>query len=104
MPFPCHKLTPLSNHEFRAREQGGLYGDGQAGGREVAEANVRVPTTSPFMFEFTAEAAAHNTSILEPFDYDLATAIDAFLGTTISPGSDLRPPEQLEPLLSHHPT
>ena len=56
------------------------------------------------MFEFTAEAAAHNTSILEPFDYDLATAIDAFLGTTISPGSDLRPPEQLEPLLSHHPT
>ena len=40
MPFPCPKLTPLSNHEFRAREQGGLYGDGQAGGREVAEANV----------------------------------------------------------------
>ena len=74
--------------------------------RQVAERWQRrtSPTTSPFMFEFTAEAAAHNTSILEPFDYDLATAIDAFLGTTISPGSDLRPPEQLEPLLSHHPT
>ena len=72
--------------------------------RQVAEANVRVPTASPFMFEFTAEVAAHNTSILEPFDYDLATAIDAIPGTTISPGSELRPPEQLEPLLSHRPT
>ena len=50
--------------------------------RQVAAANVRVPTASPFMFELTAEAAAHNTGILESFDYDLASAIDAFPGTT----------------------
>ena len=45
--------------------------------RQVAAANVRVPTASPFRFELTAEAAAHNTGILESFDYDLASAIDA---------------------------
>ena len=45
--------------------------------RQVAAANVRVPTASPFMFELTAEAAAHNSGILESFDYDLASAIDA---------------------------
>jgi len=67
--------------------------------RQVAEANVPVPTASPFMFELTA--AAHNTSILESFDYNLATAIVAYPGTTISPGSELTPPEQLEPRLSH---
>ena len=72
--------------------------------RQVAAANVPVPTASPFRFELTAEAAAHNTGILESFDYDLASAIDAFPGTTISPGSELRPPEQLQPLLRHHPT
>ena len=72
--------------------------------RQVAAANVRVPTASPFRFELTAAAAAHNTGILESFDYDLASAIDAFPGTTISPGSELRPPEQLQPLLRHHPT
>ena len=72
--------------------------------RQVAAANVRVPTASPFRFELTAAAAAHNTGILESFDYDLASAIDAFPGTTISPGSELSPPEQLQPLLRHHPT
>ena len=69
----------------------------------MAEANVPVPT-SPFTFEFTAAATEHNTSILESFDYDLATDIDAYPGKTISPGSELRQPGQLEPLLRHHPT
>ena len=54
--------------------------------------------------EFTAAETEHNTSILESFDYDLATDIDAYPGETISPGSELRPPGQLEPLLRHHPT
>ena len=65
--------------------------------RQVAEANVPVPTASPFMFELAAEAAAHNTSILESFDYDLDMAIGNHPGTAISPGSELRPPEQHEP-------
>ena len=89
--------SPLS--EITSFEQGDKAGFMETV-RQVAAANVRVPTASPFRFELTAEAAAHNTGILESFDYDLASAIDAFPGTTISPGSELRPPEQLQPLLN----
>ena len=56
--------------------------------RQVAEANVPVRTASPFMFELTAETTAHITSILELFEYNLATAIDDHPGTTINPGSE----------------
>ena len=53
-------------------------------------------------FEYTADATAHNSTILENVDFDLAELIDGNPGTTISYGSELRPWEQLFPLLRHH--
>ena len=94
-----HPRSPRTNPSQKSRVERGDQTGFMATARQVAEANVPVPTASPFMFELTA--AAHNTSILESFDYNLATAIVAYPGTTISPGSELRPPEQLEPRLSH---
>lgn len=49
------------------------------------------------------EAAIHNTKILEKHNYDLEKAIEAQGFTNLSMGAELRPSEQLEPLLRHHP-
>ena len=43
-------------------------------------------------------------STLEEFGFDLDTFIRAHPSTTLSYGSELRPLDQLEPLLRHHPT
>ena len=48
-------------------------------------------------------AAEHNTKILSKYNYDLDKAIKANPKSIISPGSELRPKDQLESLLSHHP-
>ncbi|EJK49194.1 hypothetical protein THAOC_31959, partial [Thalassiosira oceanica] len=44
--------------------------------KQVAATEVPVPTASPFRFEFSAEAADHNTTVLESYDFDLAKVID----------------------------
>ena len=72
--------------------------------KQVAAANVPAPGASPFRFEFTADAAEHNTTVLENFEFDLAKVIESSPGSHNSYGSELRPPSQLEPLLRHHPT
>ena len=72
--------------------------------RQVAATDVPAPKASPFRYEFTEEAAAHNTTVLEAYDFDLAKVIDASPGSHISYGSELRPAWQLAPLLRHHPT
>ena len=58
---------------------------------------------SGFKFEFSQKAARHNSNILMTHDYDLEKAISAFPGSTVTPGSELRPFLQLDQLLSHHP-
>ena len=70
----------------------------------MAATDVPAPTAGPFRYEFTPEAAEHNTSVLESFDFDLAKVIDSYPGLHISYGSEFRPPWQLEPLLRHHPS
>ncbi|EJK63087.1 hypothetical protein THAOC_16276, partial [Thalassiosira oceanica] len=72
--------------------------------KQVAATEVPAPKASPFRFEFSAEAADHNTTILERYDFDLAKVIDDSPGSHNSYGSELRPPWQLEPLLRHHPS
>ena len=69
----------------------------------MATAGTPVPTAPPLQFEFTLDAAAHNAAALEKFDFDLDSFIRAHPGTTLSYGSELRPLDQLEPLLRHHP-
>jgi len=68
----------------------------------VAKSTAPAPSSSPFQFEFTVEAATHNSNLLEDFGYDLGKFIDQHPGSTISYGSELRPLDQLEPLLYHH--
>jgi len=72
--------------------------------RLLSATPVPVPAPSPFKFEMSAEAAEHNTAVLETFDNDLGKAIDGSPGTHISYGSEVRPPTQLCPLLGHHPS
>ena len=54
-------------------------------------------------FEFTMEAAQHNSSLLEGYGFDLESFIKDNPNSTVSYGSELRPLDQLQPLLSHHP-
>ena len=72
--------------------------------KQIAATEVPAPKASPFRFEFSAEAAEHNTTVLERYDFDLATVIDDSPGSHNSYGSELRPPWQLEPLLRNHPS
>ncbi|EJK74937.1 hypothetical protein THAOC_03358, partial [Thalassiosira oceanica] len=88
---------------FRSRQQSGIFRTV----KQVAAAEVPAPKTSPFRFEFSAEAAEHNTTVLERYDFDLAKVIDDSPGSHNSYGSELRPPWQpwqLEPLLRNHPS
>jgi len=71
---------------------------------KIAHSPVPAPSSSSLKFEFTVDAAVHNSSLLEQAGYDLGKIIDQCPGSTISYGSELRPITQLEPLLHHHPT
>ena len=68
----------------------------------VAKSTAPAPLISPFHFEFTADAATHNSNLPEEVGYNLGKFIDKHPGSTISYGSELRPLDQLEPLLLHH--
>ena len=70
----------------------------------IANAAVPTPLKSPIEFEFTMDAATHNSNLLEQVGYNLGKFINNHPGSTISYGSELRPVEQLEPLLIHHPS
>ena len=71
--------------------------------KSIAQSEVQAPKDCPLKFEFSEEAAVHNTALLAEVDYDLGRFIESHPGTTISPGSELRPLSQLQPLLRHHP-
>jgi hypothetical protein len=63
------------------------------------------PTKSEFRFEFTLDAAEHNSRVLQTFNFDFKTATTAQgPNSTISMGSELWPIQQLDMLLSHHPS
>ena len=63
-------------------------------------------TASPIEFEYTIDAVANNSNLLAEVEYDLGKFIDQHPDSTISYGSELRPLDQLESLLSlsHHPS
>ncbi|KAL7525801.1 hypothetical protein ACHAXR_002849, partial [Thalassiosira sp. AJA248-18] len=70
----------------------------------LAESTVPVPCDTSLQFEFSMDAATHNSNLLEDVGYDLGKFIDQHPGSTISYGSELRPLDQLQPLLQHHPS
>jgi hypothetical protein len=62
------------------------------------------PTQSDFIFEFTDEAAEHNSDLIQKVGHDLEQAISNHKRfTTLTMGSKLRPISKLDRLLSRHP-
>ena len=61
------------------------------------------PALHPFLFEPTEEAANHNRTILQSHNNHLGDVIDSYPNSTISYGSEFRPPAVLKPFLSSHP-
>ena len=60
----------------------------------IATTPVETPSASPFLHEYTVDAAEYNAELLRSFDYDLERVINAHPNTTSSYGSELRPIEQ----------
>ena len=69
----------------------------------VFHSTVPTPKASPFIHERSVAAAAANSVLIAKYDHDLQALFDAHPGTTISPGSEFRPPSILKPLLFGHP-
>ena len=61
------------------------------------------PKGTPFKFELTKEAAAHNASILKHYNHDMTRVIADHPNSHISYGSEFRPTEVLYPLLHKSP-
>jgi hypothetical protein len=72
---------------------------------EIATSTPPTPQPTDFKFQFSSEAAAHNSATLASNEYDLDKA---FLAqgpfTPLSMGSELRPIHQLDKLFSRHPS
>ena len=69
----------------------------------VAKAEVPAPSQCPLQFEFTLDAASNNASILGDYGFDLGEFIKHHPGSTVIYGSELRPLDQLQPLLQQPP-
>ena len=69
---------------------------------QVTRTAVLAPSSCPLQFEFTVDAATYNSNLMEEIGYNLGKFINQNPGSTISYGSELRPLNQLEPLLVHH--
>ncbi len=56
-----------------------------------------------FRFEHTKEAALHNTTVLQCYNFNLDDAIQAQNDSPVSYGSEFRPISELSKLLNQHP-
>ncbi len=63
---------------------------------------VGVPESSGLQFQLTEAAAIHNMNLLRLHGNCLQTLIISSPGTIISPGSEFRPADVLDPLFLHH--
>ena len=61
------------------------------------------PTSTPFTFDMSENAAQRNAKILEEHDYDMTKVINEFQDSHIGYGSEFRAPSILEPLLIRSP-
>eukprot|EP00956_Cyclotella_meneghiniana_P041032 scaffold212472_cov70-Cyclotella_meneghiniana.AAC.2 len=72
--------------------------------KEISESNTPAPRKSTMEFDFTLAAAKSNALILEQSGNDYETHVrNHEQNTSLAMGSELRPIEQLDKLLSHHP-
>ena len=70
---------------------------------EVANSPVPTPASPPIEFSTSEHALEKNSELLARFDYDLDQLLTAYSTTTLHPGSEFRPIEQLEKVLGSHP-
>jgi hypothetical protein len=71
--------------------------------RTVFHATVPTPTKSPIHFDVLPSALAHNSRLLESCDHDFERFLNNKGTTTLSPGSEFRPLDQLILILGTHP-
>ena len=71
--------------------------------RLVAQWKQPEPEPCHFLFDISADAAAHNLHLLKCHDYDLEKVIQIEGGTPLQFGSEFKPPVILELLLGTHP-
>lgn len=69
----------------------------------ISQSPAPAPNRSDFRYDFSLEAAEHNSAILAAHNYDLAAAISSQGFTELTMGSEIRPIAQLDRLLRHHP-
>ena len=90
---PCASLRCMGrhlvyhSHSFTLPKLTGNWNGFYKTVKNKAKAEVKVPSTSPFNFEYTVHAAKHNAKLLNNFDFNLDQLIDAHQGTMSSYGS-----------------
>eukprot|EP00956_Cyclotella_meneghiniana_P032130 scaffold86951_cov48-Cyclotella_meneghiniana.AAC.2 len=73
--------------------------------KEIAQSLTATPAEPKMIFEFTKEAATHNSNLLEHAGFDYENYLKTTeRNSTLTMGSELRPIEQLDKLLGHHPS
>ena len=70
---------------------------------DIISTDPPAPLPTPFNFQLTKEAADHNSTILQQYDYDMVKTIAAHPCSHISYGSEFRAPSQLHQLLHRSP-
>jgi hypothetical protein len=71
--------------------------------QSVAKSAVRTPDAPPVQFDTTPASLAHNATLLREFDYDFGKFLAAQSSTSLHFGSEFRPVDQLDQVLSQHP-
>ena len=69
----------------------------------VFHSPVPTPRAPSVKFDLSDESLAWNSQVIRECGYDLENLFAANVGTTLSPGSEFRPPDQLSRLFSRHP-
>ena len=69
----------------------------------VFHSPVPTPRAPLVKFDLSDESLAWNSQVIRECGYDLENLFAANVGTTLSPGSEFRPPDQLSRLFSRHP-
>ena len=71
--------------------------------KSIVATSLPNPKGTPFKFNLTKEAAAHNANILQHYNYDMTRVIADHPNSHISYGSEFRPTKVLYPLLHKSP-
>jgi hypothetical protein len=68
----------------------------------ILHQTIPTPLAVPFMFKLSDKAAAHNTKLLEEYNFNMQEVLEAHCHSFMGYGSEFRPVHMIEPLLLHH--